>query len=99
MNLSESDRLDECLPPDLQTPETTVTRIAGGLSGAGVHRVDANGRTFVLKISRSNEPSDAWRAQLEILRLAADAGVAPLVIHADVARRAVVSVFVTGSRS
>lgn len=96
MNLSESDRLAECLPVDLRGPATTITTMAGGLSGAGVHRVDANGRTFVLKISRSNESSDAWRTRLEILRLAADAGLAPRVVHADTARRAVLNVFVTG---
>jgi aminoglycoside phosphotransferase len=96
MSLSNSDRLDECLPADLRGPATTITTITGGLSGAGVHRVEANGRAFVLKISRSDEPSDAWRARLEILRLAADAGVAPRIVHADVARRAVHNVFVTG---
>jgi thiamine kinase-like enzyme len=96
MTLTESDRLDECLPANLRTTATTITRIAGGLSGAGVHRVDADGRSFVLKISRSDESIDSWRTRLEILRLAADAGVAPRVIHADEARRAVVSEFVAG---
>ena len=96
MSLSESDRLDECLPRDLRGPATTISTIAGGLSGAGVHRVEANGRTFVLKISKSDEVIDAWRARSEILRLAADAGVAPRVIHTDEARRAVLSVFVAG---
>ena len=96
MSLTHSDRLDECLPADLRGAATTITTIAGGLSGAGVHRVEANGRTFVLKISRSDESIDAWRARREILRLAADAGLAPRVIHTDEARRAVLSVFVTG---
>src|SRR5687768_1571776 len=94
--MSESDRLDECLPADLRGPETTITTITGGLSGAGVHRVDANGGTFVLKISTRDESVDAWRARCEILRLAADAGVAPRVIYTDEARRAVLSVFVAG---
>jgi aminoglycoside phosphotransferase (APT) family kinase protein len=49
-----------------------------------------------LKISKSDELIDAWRARLEILRLAADAGVAPRLIHTDEARRAVLSVFVSG---
>jgi aminoglycoside phosphotransferase (APT) family kinase protein len=91
-----ADDLDECLPADLRGPATTITTIAGGLSGATVHRVDADGRTFVLKISRREESIDSWRARLEILRLAADAGVAPRVIHADEARRAVLSLFVAG---
>ena len=89
-------RLYECLPADLRGAATTITTMAGGLSGAAVHRVDANGRTFVLKISKSDESIDAWRARCEILLLAADAGVAPRVIHTDEARRAVLSVFVAG---
>jgi len=96
MRLSDTDHLDACLPADLRGPATTITKIAGGLSGAGVHRVDADGRTFVLKVSRGDESIDAWRTRIEILRLAADAGVAPRVIHTDEARRAVLSVFVSG---
>ena len=86
----------ECLPADLRGPATTITTITGGLSGAGVHRVDANGGTFVLKISKREESIDAWRARREILRLAADAGVAPRVIHTDEERRAVLSAFIAG---
>jgi len=96
MSLSESDQLEECLPAGLRGTATTITTLAGGLSGAGVHRVDASGRSFVLKISRHDESMDAWRRRLEILRLAAAAGVAPPVLHADEARRAVLSAFVTG---
>ena len=96
MSDTESDRLVECLPADLRGPATTITTLAGGLSGAGVHRVDANGRAFVLKVSKSDELVETWRARLVILRLAADAGVAPQVIHTDEARRAVLSVFVAG---
>ena len=96
MSRSNSVHLDECLPADLRGPATTFTTISGGLSGAGVHRVDAHGKVFVLKISNSNESIESWRARLEILGLAAAAGVAPRVIHADEARRAVLSVFVAG---
>lgn len=85
----------ECLPANLRDT-ATITRMAGGLSGAGVHRVDAEGRTFVLKISSSDEAIDSWRTRLEILRLAANADVAPKVIHTDEARRAVLSQFVAG---
>ena len=62
MSHSESDRLDDCLPANLRGTATTITRIAGGLSGAGVHRVDTDGRAFLLKISRSDESIDTWRA-------------------------------------
>ena len=96
MSDAATNRLGECLPPDLRGPATTITTMSGGLSGAGVHRVDANGESFLLKVSKSDEPPDPWRARLEILRLAADAGVAPRVIHADEARRGVLSAFVAG---
>ena len=97
MKLSESESLGECLPPSLRGSATTITSITGGLSGAGVHRVDADGRSFVLKVSRSDESIDSWRTRLEILLLAADAGVAPRVIHTDEMRRAVRSEFVAGT--
>jgi aminoglycoside phosphotransferase (APT) family kinase protein len=86
--------LEACLPAELQGPATTITPIAAGLSGAGVYRVDAGGQTFALKIWDTGEPLDDWRRQLEILQLAATAGLAPRVIHADEAHRAVVSAFV-----
>lgn len=83
--------LEACLPDHLRGPTTAITRIAGGLSGAGVYRVEAAGRTYVLKVAREGEPIEAWRQSLEIQRRAGDAGVAPRVIHHDEARRAVVS--------
>lgn len=83
--------LDECLPPALRGPTTTITKIAAGLSGAGVYRVDAGGAAYVLKVSA---PDPGWRGRIEILRRAADAGVAPAVIHVDEDRHAVVSAFV-----
>ena len=95
MSLIESDRLDDCLPADMRAA-ATITMMAGGLSGAGVYRVEANGQPFVLKISRGDESIDMWRARLAILRLAASSGLAPGVIHTDETRRAVLSVFVTG---
>jgi aminoglycoside phosphotransferase (APT) family kinase protein len=86
--------LADCLPPDLRGPDTTITRIAAGLSGAGVHRVEAAGRSFVLKISDDSEPDADWRRRLHIQQLAAEAGLAPAIVHVDEARRAVLSVFV-----
>lgn len=87
--------LEDCLPPDLRTPATTLTRIAAGLSGAGVYRVDSDGRSFVLKVAAESEDSADWRRALDIQRLAADAGLSPRVVHADAARRAVLTDFVT----
>lgn len=86
--------LETCLPAELRGPATTITRIAAGLSGAGVYRVEAAGQPYVLKVSTQDEPIDAWRWKLQIRQLAANAGVAPRVVHADEAQRAVVSAFV-----
>ena len=86
--------LEACLPPDLRGPTTTITKMDGGLSGAGVYRVEAAGGLFVLKLSVPDEPLAAWRRTLRIRRLAAAAGVAPPVVHVDETRRAVVSAFV-----
>lgn len=86
--------LDACLPAALRGPTTTITTIARGLSGAGVYRVDAGERTYVLKVSTAAASLDDWRAALALWRSAADAGVAPAVVHADESRRAVVSAFV-----
>ncbi|MEP6618908.1 MAG: phosphotransferase [bacterium] len=86
--------LESCLPAALQNPATTITPIAAGLSGAGVYRVEAGDRTCVLKVGDQGAPLDDWRRTLHIQQLAAAAGLAPDIIHADESRRAVVSAFV-----
>lgn len=86
--------LEACLPAELRGPTTTITRIAAGLSGAGVYRVDAAGRALVLKVSATDEPLATWRRKRQIQEHAAAAGVAPAVVHADEERRAIVSAFV-----
>jgi aminoglycoside phosphotransferase len=86
--------LEGCLPPDLRGPTTTITRIAAGLSGAGVHRVEAAGRSFVLKVAAESESAADWLRTLHVQRLAADAGLAPRIVHVDEARRAVLTAFV-----
>jgi aminoglycoside phosphotransferase (APT) family kinase protein len=83
--------LDACLPEHLRAPSTTIARIGKGLSGAGVYRVEAGARAYVLKIAAETEPLDAWRRRIEMQRLASDAGLAPRVAHHDEVRRAVVS--------
>ncbi len=86
--------LEACLPADLQSTTPTITRIAAGLSGAGVYRVEAAGQAFVLKIAGEGEPPAGWRHKVRIQELAANAGLAPRILHVDEARRAVVSAFV-----
>lgn len=85
---------EACLPPELRGPATTITKIAAGLSGAGVYRVEANGQAYVLKISDENQPLADWRRGVHIRQLAARAGLTPRVVHVDDARRAVLSAFV-----
>ena len=94
MSLDSLDSLAACLPSELQGASTTITRIAAGLSGAGVYRVEAAGGSYVLKVSDAAEPADAWRRRLAIQRRAAEAGLTPRVVHADEARRAVLTAFV-----
>jgi aminoglycoside phosphotransferase (APT) family kinase protein len=86
--------LEDCLPADLRGPTTTITPIAAGLSGAGVYRVERDGRAFVLKVASPAEDGGDWRSALEIQRLAADAGLARAIVHVDEARRAVLTAFV-----
>ncbi|MES2177549.1 MAG: phosphotransferase [Gemmatimonadota bacterium] len=87
--------LEACLPAELRGPSATITKIAAGLSGAGVFRVVANGQTFVLKIASAEIPVSVWRSKVQIQQLASNASVAPRVIHVDESRRAVVTAFVT----
>jgi aminoglycoside phosphotransferase len=86
--------LQACLPENLRAPATTITRIAAGLSGAGVYRVEAAGEAFVLKIADQDEPLARWRCKVGIQQSAAEVRLAPRVIHVDEAQRAVVSAFV-----
>jgi aminoglycoside phosphotransferase (APT) family kinase protein len=86
--------LQQCLPPSLRGPTTAITRIASGLSGAAVHRVDAGDRAFVLKLARPDESLEHWRRNLATRRAAAGAGLTPDVVHADETHRATVTTFV-----
>ncbi len=85
---------ESCLPPRLRRADTTITKVAAGLSGAGVFKVEADGEAYVLKISDAGEPVMAWRRKLRIQQGAADAGVAPAIVHVDEERRAILSTFV-----
>lgn len=82
------------LPPELCEPTPTITRIAAGLSGASVYKVEIAGQLFVLKVAAESETAVDWLRTLHIQRLAASAGLAPRIVHVVEARRAVVTVFV-----
>jgi aminoglycoside phosphotransferase (APT) family kinase protein len=86
--------LEECLPSELRAPSTIITKIAAGLSGAGVYRIEAAGQPFVLKVAGASETDAGWRRALTVQRLAAEAGLAPRILHVDQARRAVLTAFV-----
>jgi hypothetical protein len=57
-------QLDACLPEHLRAPSTTIARITRGLSNAGVYRVEAGGKAYVLKVTAETEPLEAWRRRL-----------------------------------
>lgn len=78
--------LDACLPAPLRG--SPVTRVAAGLSGAGVYKV---GERHVLKVSPQR---DGWIRRRDVLERAATAGLAPRVVHSDEARLAIVSEYV-----
>ena len=78
--------LVDCLPESLRGPRTTITRIAAGLSGAGVYKVDAGGDPFVRKISTAQEPLGAWHRKVEIQ--GRDPGVAATTRSPPAPRRA-----------
>jgi aminoglycoside phosphotransferase (APT) family kinase protein len=86
----------DCLPVYLRGPSTTMTRIAAGLSGASVYRVDSNGETFALKVLPREQPLNDWRRALHVQQSAAAAGLAPAIVHVAEGRRAILSAFVTG---
>lgn len=90
----EEEDLQACLPEELRGAGTRIERIAAGLSGAGVFRIDVGGRAYVLKLAGDAEPLDEWRRKLHYRRLASTAGLAPELVHADEPHRATLTVFV-----
>jgi len=93
-----SDRADllHLLPEDLVGVVERVEPLTLGLSGAGVYSVTMSRGAFVLRVQRREMDEDYFAQQLRVLRGAADAGVAPAIVHVDEAARAVVSVRVAG---
>jgi hypothetical protein len=88
------DRLARCASfrSELQSVHTSLTQCPA--SGAGVHRVEAHGRVFVLKVAADAHSAEEWRRTLYVVRSAADVGLAPRVMQVDEERRALVSDFV-----
>lgn len=64
------------------------------MSGSAVYRVEVRGEVVLLKIGDADEPLAPWLQRLATQRLAAEAGLAPKVLHVNAEQRAVVSEFV-----
>lgn len=86
--------LERSLPADMRGATTTIAKVSAGLSGAGVYRVEVDGRTFVLKVAHEGDSLAVWHSKLHVQQLAAEAGLAPRIVHVDEATRAVLSEFV-----
>jgi aminoglycoside phosphotransferase (APT) family kinase protein len=98
MPLSAQDRsaLVRLLPEDRIGVVERVEPITLGLSGACVYAVTASGGSFVLRVQARDVDEGSFARQLRVLRRAADAGVAPALVHVDEAARAVISVRAPG---
>jgi aminoglycoside phosphotransferase len=88
--------LRRLLPEDRVGVVERIEPLTLGLSGAGVHAVTTSRGAYVLRVQGRQVDEASFAQQLRILRRAADAGVAPAVVHVDEAARAVVSVRVPG---
>jgi Ser/Thr protein kinase RdoA (MazF antagonist) len=85
------------LPASIVGDVASIARMRLGLSGAGVYAVEAARGRFVLRVVGRSVGDRDWVDQLFVLRRAAEAGVAPAVIHVDEAARAVLSAQIPGA--
>ena len=76
--------LDRALQTVFDRPRyDTITAVAGGLSGSGVWRLDLDGRSYLLKLEAPADGLHDPARQYACQKLAAEAGVAPELLHAD----------------
>jgi hypothetical protein len=59
--------LEACLPAALRERSPTITRIAAGMSGAAVYRVDTGGDAHVLRLAIA-APAGQWQFGLALLK-------------------------------
>jgi aminoglycoside phosphotransferase (APT) family kinase protein len=78
------------LPAAVAGTVDEVRFLSSGLSGAGVYGVTCSRGELVLRVQPEPE-FGRWDQQLLIMRRAAQAGVAPAILHVDEEERAVVS--------
>ncbi|AKV00912.1 aminoglycoside phosphotransferase [Labilithrix luteola] len=84
------------LPEDRVGVVDQLEPINIGLSGAGVWAVHASRGEYILRIQSPELNESAFLQHLRVQRRAAEAGVAPEVVHVDEGARAVVSQRVSG---
>jgi aminoglycoside phosphotransferase (APT) family kinase protein len=84
------------LPEDRIGVVERIEPITLGLSGAGVWAVTTSRGPCILRVQGRQIYESAFAQQLRVLRRAADAGIAPAVLHVDEAARAVVSARAAG---
>jgi aminoglycoside phosphotransferase (APT) family kinase protein len=70
---------------------TAIEPITMGQSGAGVYAVRSSRGELVLRVQPERLDETLWTQQLRILRRAAEARVAPEILHVDEPGRAIVS--------
>lgn len=90
--------LSHLLPEAHVGKVSAVESITLGLSGAAVYAVSSSRGELVLRVHSASDEPARWQQQLRILRLAAERGVAPAIMHVDDAARAIVSERVAGVR-
>lgn len=83
--------------PDLPGGEPKIERLRGGVMNAS-YRVDYGSETFVLRLSSATGRADARHPQIEwqAQELAAAAGLAPAIVHADPAAGVLLSEYLPG---
>src|SRR5258707_974963 len=98
MPASVPDRSDllRLLPEDRVGVVERIEPITLGLSGAGVHAVTTSRGSFVLRVQARETREGSFARQARLLRRAADAGIAPAVLHVGQAAPPVGSARLTG---
>jgi aminoglycoside phosphotransferase (APT) family kinase protein len=75
------------------TPIDDMAAVSGGATAASILRIDAGGRSYLLRIEGPASPLRNPH-QYGSMRIAADAGIAPRLYHADEASRVAVIDFI-----
>ncbi|MGV3708515.1 MAG: phosphotransferase [Gemmatimonas sp.] len=91
--LHEVPELLQFVPSQFRGSGTTVSRIAVGMSGAAVYLLEDGASKSVLKVTPGVDAL-SWARSVAISAAAADAGVAPRILHVSDEARGVLSEFI-----